>query len=258
MGNVRFLKHVAGLALCNVGIVLSSAGNRLLRRFGHHLTVERVSSHADPGVRPEARIWIDVGAHRGETTLDAARRDPSLVVYAFEPNIELAAQLFAKLPNYVVIAQAISDVAGYRKFNINSDDATSSLLDTDTDGLSRWHGVDPFSTLQTVMVPTARLDTFIEDNGIDAVERLKIDAQGHDLEVLRSAGDRIGCIEEIIVEVRLVEHAQYHGATNSRDAVTDLLVQRGFAVARSRTQNYGQEANLYFRRQIAGASASTV
>ncbi len=50
---------------------------RALRRAGTELL--RV-------VSPEG-IWIDVGAHRGETTLHHALRNPNLKIFAFEPNL---------------------------------------------------------------------------------------------------------------------------------------------------------------------------
>jgi precorrin-6B methylase 2 len=36
------------------------------------------------------QIWLDVGAHEGEKTLAAARANPALYVYAFEPNLAAA------------------------------------------------------------------------------------------------------------------------------------------------------------------------
>ena len=39
------------------------------------------------------QIWIDVGAHHGQLTLNQAISDLAVTVYAFEPNLTLAAVL---------------------------------------------------------------------------------------------------------------------------------------------------------------------
>ena len=51
---------------------------------------------------------------------------------------------------------------------------------------SAWIGGDLLQEEREILVPTTRLDTFMQDNGIASVEFLKIDAQGADFSVIRS------------------------------------------------------------------------
>src|SRR5215471_7850212 len=74
------------------------------------------------------RNWIDVGAHRGETTFHHARACPDLVVYAFEPDVSVASHRYSLLSNFIILPMAVTEADGFRDFNINSNDRTSSLL----------------------------------------------------------------------------------------------------------------------------------
>ncbi len=112
-----------------------------------------------------AETWIDVGAHRGEKTLSAAQSNPALRVYAFEPNLHLALQLVGMAPNFIVLPMAVAEKNGAADFYLNSYETASSLLPMDPQGLERW---------------------------IDG-----------DLDVVRSAGNRLKDIQRIALEVQI-------------------------------------------------------
>ncbi len=193
------------------------------------------------------RVWIDVGAHRGETTFEYARTHPEVIVYAFEPDISVASHRYALLRNFIVIAMAVSDRDGFSEFNVNSNDMTSSLLPLDAETVPRYRGAEGIRTLRRVMVPTIRLDTFLNQAGITRVEYLKVDAQGHDLEVLRSLGDRISDVASLRVEVSTSNPPMYRGANNGAEDVIAFMLSQGFEVTENVPQ--GQEANLTFRQR---------
>jgi len=85
-------------------------------------------------------IWFDVGAHHGEFTLSYANRNPGLTIYAFEPNLRAAVSLMGRAPNFVVIPIAIAETDGHAKFNINSMDAASSLMQICEEAREAWIG----------------------------------------------------------------------------------------------------------------------
>ena len=58
------------------------------------------------------QIWLDVGAHEGEKTLAAARGNPALYVYAFEPNLAAASRLMGLVANHVVVPVAVAEQNG--------------------------------------------------------------------------------------------------------------------------------------------------
>ncbi|MGI0489157.1 FkbM family methyltransferase [Pantanalinema rosaneae CENA516] len=191
------------------------------------------------------RIWIDVGAHLGQTTLPHAQTNSDLAVYAFEPNIKLAAQIADIIPNYIVIPAAISSHDGISHFYLNKDDATSSLLSFDPNGLKQWIGSEKLQVKQVTFVPTIRLDTALNQLHIHYLNYLKIDSQGSDFEVIKSAGERLKDIGKIKLEVAITPTQLYAGA-HSKDEIIDYLTKQGFILIKAEKQSYDQEENLTF------------
>lgn len=212
-----------------IGRILRRSGNALLKR-------NSISG-----------IWIDVGAHHGETTLGYANYNPGLTIYAFEPNLRAAASLMGHAPNYVVIPMAIAESDGHAEFHINAFDAASSLLPMDEDTRRSWTGGEALRVESTVSVPTIRLDTFMHLLSLRRVDFLKIDAQGADLAVLRSAGSRLADIAKIILEVDVTPVALYEGAP-TKDEIVSYLKDAGFSLVSVEKQSHGQEENLTFLR----------
>jgi len=70
------------------------------------------------------------------------------------------------------------------------------MLPFDPDGLRDWIGGDELIQYEKISVQVVRLDTFLAEAGIEHVDYLKIDAQGADLSVIRSAGDRLRILPE--------------------------------------------------------------
>ena len=209
------------------GRALRKAGTELLRR-----------------VSPEA-IWIDVGAHIGETTLHHASRNPGLRIFAFEPNLRAAVGLMGQASNYIVIPMAVAEQDGHGEFHINRFAAASSLLPMNEESRKKWIGGEVLAVESTAIVPTIRLDTFMRLACIEKVDYLKIDAQGMDLAILRSAGSRLEDVAKITIEVDLSPRPLYVGAASKSEAV-GFLRQAGFELRKTEKQTYGQEENLTF------------
>jgi FkbM family methyltransferase len=197
------------------------------------------------------RTWIDVGAHLGEKTFAEAERDPHLRVYAFEPNLGVSRRLIGRLPNFVVVPMAVAETDGCADFYLNAFAAASSLLPFNAEGLERWAGGEVLKVEKRLAVAAVRLDTFMELMGIEDVEFLKIDAQGADLAVVRSAGDRLRRIRRIALEVQINPVPLYEGGSQ-RDDVVSYLAERGFSLASVERQSRDQEENLVFVREAEG------
>ena len=197
--------------------------------------------------RKYRRVWIDVGAHEGELTFPFAAADPSLLVYAFEPNLHAASRIMGRLRNYVVLPVAIADRDGSAELQINAYEPSSSLLPADEAGVKSWVTEQEFKVIGSVTVPTMRLDTFMNGAGIDSVDYLKIDAQGLDLEVVKSAGDRLKDVAKVQLEATMVSYRQYEGAPG-KSMIVDYMKSKGFRLTDEEIQSHGQEANLTFLR----------
>ena len=142
-----------------------------------------------PNSLTKRRVWIDVGAHSNPAGFAAAEGDPTLRVFAFEPQIRTVAKRIGQLPNYVVMPMAIS-----------AQEAPGPC------------------------VSTTRLDSFLEDMGVDKVEWLRTDASSLSAEMVRSAGARLADISRISV---LVPSSDPKG----HDAL-DCLQDTGFRLLR--------------------------
>jgi FkbM family methyltransferase len=213
-----------------IGRALRKAGSEILRRNGIQGT------------------WIDVGAHLGELMLWHAQLNPGLRVFALEPNLRAATALMGRASNYLVIPMAVAERDGAADFHLNEYEEANSLLPFHEEGLRAWIGGHVLNVESIVTVPTIRLDTLMALMEIDRVDFLKIDTQGMDLAVLKSAGQRLRDISKITLEVALTPLPLYSGAP-SKDEVVAFLVDAGFALHDVKSQSEGQEENLTFARK---------
>jgi FkbM family methyltransferase len=141
------------------------------------------------------RIKIVIGLHVSMEFLEEAKADESLVVYAFEPNSEIVKSNYNKFEipkNYIIFEKAVSNINGLVPFNICSLDSCSSLMD--------WGNGPTMGEMNKIEVECVRMDTFIEEIGIDEIEFVSIDTQGSDLDVLNGFGNKIGIVKEGICE----------------------------------------------------------
>jgi FkbM family methyltransferase len=197
-------------------------------------------------------IWLGVGAFRCDHTYRQALYNPSLCVFAFEPNLQLAAKLFGALPNIFVFPMAVSESDGCAEFNITAAPASSSLLAVDDANARQWVGGQGINVVSRTIVPTIRLDTFMNLAGIQTVDYLKIDPQGADLSVVKSPGDRLSDLPKIYPELSVTPFPVYHGAA-SKGEVVEYLAAWGFKLAAVESQSNGQEENLSFENRAANA-----
>jgi FkbM family methyltransferase len=195
-------------------------------------------------------VWLDVGACKGEHCYGFALANPSLRVFLFEPNLRLATKLFGMLPNFFVVPLAVAEKDGCSELNINSYADASSLLPLDEQGVRNWVGAQDLRTVEKVTVGTIRLDTFLNLAGIQSVDYLKIDAQGLDLDVVKSAGNRLKDFHRICLECDVTSHPLYRGASTKSETV-EFLESRGFALIDVLPQSDGQEENLTFENKAA-------
>jgi FkbM family methyltransferase len=191
--------------------------------------------------------WIDVGAHHGDASLWQAQQNPGLKVYAFEPDLRAAALLIGRAANFVVIPMAVAESDGQGQFHLNRFAPASSMLPMDEDARNAWIGGQTLEVETVITVATIRLDTFLNLLRISAVDFLKIDTQGMDLAVVRSAGSRLRDIHKVVMEVDLSPKPLYRGAP-SKNEVCEFMKFAGFKLVSAESQSDRQEENLTFER----------
>jgi FkbM family methyltransferase len=128
-----------------------------------------------------APVVLDVGAHYGEwseSLLSQEGNQPTL--HLFEPGAYSAARAKSVIGDRGEVHQtALSDRSGEGCLQIVHEGAGSNSVVPFTDS-QRVSG-------QTEPITLTTMDDFCADRGIDRVRLLKVDAEGHDLAVMRGA-----------------------------------------------------------------------
>jgi FkbM family methyltransferase len=167
----RVFQRLHGLAL--VGL---NYGEGDPERNGEYRLLERLAA-----TWPSQPVVFDVGAASGAWSSALLERAPAARVHAFEPRVSEHASIQAAGSGIAVHGFALGDVEG-----------PATLVGTGE--LSSLHRRDlrDFGTTDVgpeLGVDVVRLDRFCSEQGIDHIHLLKIDAEGHDLAVLRGAGE---------------------------------------------------------------------
>jgi len=168
---------------------------------------------------------VDIGANVGYYTLLAARRvGPSGKVYAFEPEPQNFKLLIENIQlngyeNVVAVQKAVSNRAGTASLFLGLRGSGShSLLS------SRDYGKE------TIAIETVTLDEFFEKEGSPAIQVIKMDIEGWEMEALDGMRKliRLNSPLKMIVEF-------YTGGLLSRGmsplALTSKLIELGFTIS---------------------------
>lgn len=178
------------------------------------------------------------------------------MVYAFEPSSPLYIPLkerFRENPNIRVLPFAVSNTNGFHLFNASNvgDRGVGSLYDFHENLANTVIGGAAEFTTPPVFkewVPTIRLDTFMNNWNIPKIDYLHIDAQGSDLNVLHSLGDRLSDVKEGQMECTL-DIPLYSGVDNYHENAVQYLESRGFKVEVAYIHSNRSEVDLHFMRK---------
>ena len=194
---------------------------------------------------------VDVG-----TSWNALRTIPlrdrfDLPVLFIEPDSEALAQIPAN-QNDIKLNAAITSYTGVAEF-LFYQDGTHSLLKTNLEEIHKFidGNTGTFATREewtprrSIEVPCFRLETVLSSYSIDSVAFLKIDAQGHDLEVLRSLGDKIRTVQIFEVEVQVTDFEIYRGQSKQAE-VLEFAEASNFDLVGVYPQTFNQEFILIF------------
>jgi FkbM family methyltransferase len=145
------------------------------------------------GALPTAGVFFDVGAHVGLISFGVGAPRPDITVHAFEPN-PINARLWRRNQRLNPGVEAdlteagVSDHDGEASFGVHSDSGSGMIGYSDE-----------------YQVKLVRLDAYCDRHGIDHIDVMKIDVQGHEVQVLDGAAGllRRRAIDQILVEVTL-------------------------------------------------------
>lgn len=211
-----------------------SVGKRLAGYFGYRLVNGNRRwgvDHIDDirkiiGEHSKIRCVFDVGANVGANALTYAKSFPIAKVHAFEPVHETFGHLKRNTrenERILPVRYALGSFNGLSQCNIHSDSRNNSLIAGLTD---KFHASPSGS--QSVQVVT--LDTYVSDQGLGAIDLLKIDTEGYDLAVLQGASETLKCKQIKFVYFEF-HHLLCRGESNqlgSLVSIAQFLEQFGF------------------------------
>ena len=179
--------------------------------------------HAPP------RMIFDVGANTGREAERWHHAFPAARIHAFEPVPATFARLKARVAAHERITPwnlAVGSAPGRLPMRIYAGDETNSLLPMSANA-SEFVGAGGVEPRQTIDVEVTTVDRFCAEQHIAAVDVLKSDTQGYEMQVLEGAADLIarGAIGAMVLEVNFVPHYEGQALFAEIDA---HLAARGF------------------------------
>lgn len=148
---------------------------------------------------PKKAIFIDVGANKGEWSKKILKKYNQCFIYVVEPikNITKIDNKRIKLINLAVDIKIKKNVSFY----ITKKNVTSSLLAQNRTIIDKFktfkskngliHKKQDYDITKKIKTETITLKKLCELNKLKSIHYLKIDAEGNDLNVLKSLGNKI-------------------------------------------------------------------
>ena len=164
------------------------------------------------------RVWIDVGAHLLQTTGRQFLDHQDIGLIAIEP-MPKPWTYWPRDDRLIGLPVAIYLDRGWRDFKIAAWEMASSLSDPAPDNPN----MDKRRTVEVIQVPVIRLeDVMAKIPAHLPIEYVKVDVQGLDLQVIKSAGEALRRVGRVRAEV--INEKSYVGIGDEKPATEDELV----------------------------------
>lgn len=206
------------------------------------------------------KLLIEVGAYDGKDSLEYHKN--GYKVFTFEPKKDLYEALLYRtkhLKDYTVIPKAVCLKNGITNFNICVYGGASSILEFKNDEELNKHWTPQRTDIHysgvSYDVETTRLDTFIEEYKLqdEIIDFIHIDAQGVDLEVLKSMGIYLKNVQAGVVETVMKEEKSIYvnQKDNTYKNIEEFLKMNNFKIDQVHGNDVcGCEYNIYFSRIV--------
>jgi len=153
--------------------------------------------------------FIDVGSHLGTYSDLILKYFKKSKIIMIEPQKEIFKKIKLKYKNnkkILILNHAISDKNVNKNLYINYHDLTSSLTKFNYNNnylkiKSKIFNTTPHGMIkEKLIIKTIKMSTLLSKENITNVDLIKIDTEGHELEVLKGMGDKIKKIKNILIE----------------------------------------------------------
>ena len=181
----------------------------------------------------KVNTFFDIGAHLGNYTDLILEINDSCRIFMFEPQTEIFKKIKDKYKGQKKINTfnyAISNKNGFRKFFVNKHDLTSTFSKYNHKNAYLNFKAKLFnSSLKEMTIlenytKTMTLKRFINEKKLNEIDLVKIDTEGHELEVINGIGSKITNIKCLIIEFH---HDKIYHSYNCKK-IHNYLIKKNF------------------------------
>ena len=142
-------------------------------------------------------VVFDVGANRGQTAKEIHRWLPGVDLHCFEPSPETFQRLRANVKDASLHPYGLGAQVGTHRMNPTGNDLTARIQDESESHVDIDHG-------SLIDVELSTVDAEMKNHGLERIDVLKIDVEGHEMSVLEGADQTLsdGRVDVILVETR--------------------------------------------------------
>jgi FkbM family methyltransferase len=163
-------------------------------------------------------VIVDLGANEGLYVLKMKENSPNAKIIAVEPNPE-AFRILKKnvetnnLSDVILVNSAVSSKNGKVNFEIIKGS-------TEVGALKLYEKFENRGEIRKISVTSITLEKLFNMFNLNKIDLLKMDVEGTELEILKSAESILPKIKKVVVE--------YHGAQKTKKGVIKLMLKRNF------------------------------
>ena len=209
----------------------------------------------------DKNIIIDIGANHGDFCLEIAKRNPNIDILAFEPEPSLYRVLEKEkksLQNLKLYKFALANIKKkeIRDFHVSheGDMGVSSLLEFNNNNLKKndyWKRRSDLKHDEVIQVEVISLSSMLDVIDYDEIAFIKIDSQGFDLDILKSAGEHFHRIQAGMLEAPATpETSLYYNEKDTLVDILNFLKEKDYKIYQIKPNDEaGCEYNVYFCRK---------
>ena len=213
-------------------------------------------------ITKKKNIIFDVGANEGSDGLSLALLFKNCQVFAFEPNKyyikvikfhkkKIENIIGEKINNYKVFNKAISTKDRLLNFNISKNVGSHSLYEFNRNLYQFKRYAKDYETTQKTKVTVIKLSSFLKNIKFKRIKYLHCDAQGSDINVLKSLGNYIKYLDYGVVEVSATKKKDlYKNSQNNLLNLKKFLKKKNFLITGIISNDpFENELNVKFKNK---------